>query len=132
MGAGENKQLIQNMFAELSKGNAHAFLDGMADEVRFTIIGTTTNSGTCNGKQELVAKVLGPLTAQLEGGITLTPHNFIAEGDYVVMQARGQATTKTGKPYNNIYCHVFRLASSKVQEVTEYLDTELITTAFGK
>jgi hypothetical protein len=132
MGAAENKQLIQNMFAELSKGNAEAFLGNMADDVRFTIIGTTKYSGTFKGKQELITKLLGPLTAQLEGGITLTPENFIAEGDYVAMQARGKATTKSGKPYNNTYCQVFRIANGKVQEVTEYLDTELVTTAFGK
>jgi len=132
MGAAENKQLIQDMFAALSKGNAEAFLGNMADDVRFTIIGTSKYSGTCNGKQELIGKVLGPLSAQLEGGIALTPDNFIAEGDHVVMQAHGKATTKTGKPYNNTYCHVFRIASGKVQEVTEYLDTELITSAFGK
>jgi len=132
MGAAENKQLIQNMFAELSKGNAEAFLGSMADDVRFTIIGTTKYSGTFNGKQELVAKLLGPLTAQLEGGISLTPDNFIAEGDYVAMQARGKATTKTGKSYNNTYCQVFRIAKGKVQEVTEYLDTELVTSAFGE
>ncbi len=132
MGAAENKQLIQTMFAELSKGNAEAFLGNMADNVRFTIIGTTKYSGTCNGKQELIQKVLAPLTAQLEGGLTITPENFIADGDYVAMQARGKSTTKTGKSYNNTYCQVFRLANGKVQEVTEYLDTELVTSAFGK
>lgn len=132
MGAAENKQLIQNMFAELSKGNAEAFLGNMADDVKFTIIGTTKYSGTCNGKQELIQKVLAPLTAQLEGGISLTPENFIADGEYVAMQARGKATTKSGKPYNNTYCQVFRIVNGKVQEVTEYLDTELVTSAFGK
>ena len=132
MGAAENKQLIQNMFAELSKGNAEAFLGNMADNVRFNLIGTTKYSGTFNGKQELISKLLAPLTAQLEGGITLTPENFIAEGDYVAMQARGKATTKSGKSYNNTYCQVFRIANGKVQEVTEYLDTELVTSAFGK
>ena len=132
MGAAENKQLIQNMFAELSKGNAEAFLGNLADDVRFTIVGTTKYSGTCNGKQELISKVLGPLSSQLEGGLTITPENFIAEGDFVAMQARGKSATKTGKSYNNTYCQVFRIANGKVQEVTEYLDTELVTSAFGK
>jgi ketosteroid isomerase-like protein len=132
MGAAENKQLIQNMFAELSKGNAEAFLGNMADDVRFTIIGTTKYSGTFNGKQELISKLLGPLTSQLEGGLTITPDNFIADGDYVAMQARGQSKTKTGKSYNNTYCQVFRVANGKVKEVVEYLDTELVTSAFGK
>jgi len=132
MGAAENKALIQNMFAELSKGNAQAFLNNMADDVKFTIIGTTKYSGTCNGKQELISKVLQPLTAQLEGGLTITPENFIADGDYVAMQARGKSNTKSGGTYNNTYCQVFRIANGKVQEVTEYLDTELVTKAFGK
>jgi uncharacterized protein len=132
MGAAENKELIRNMFAELSKGNGEAFLDTMADNVRFTIIGTSKFSGTFNGKQEFVNKVLMPLSAQLEGGLTITPNNFIAEGDYVAMQARGDSRTKSGGTYNNSYCQVFRVANGKVQEVTEYLDTELVTRAFGK
>ena len=132
MGAAENKQLIRDMFAELSKGNAQAFLGNMADNVRFTIIGTTKFSGTFNGKQEIVNKVLTPLTSQLEGGLTITVDNLIAEGDNVVMQGRGKSTTKAGKSYNNTYCQVFRIANGKVQEITEYLDTELVTTAFGK
>src|SRR5215813_8761102 len=41
MGAAENKALIQNMFAELGKGNGQAFLDNMTDDVRVTLIGTT-------------------------------------------------------------------------------------------
>jgi len=132
MGATENKALIQNMFAELAKGNGQAFLDNMADEVRVTLIGTTVFSGTFNGKKEFVEKVLAPISKQLDGGITITPDNFIAEGDFVAMQARGKSTTKAGKSYNNTYCQVFRIVNSKVQEMTEYLDTELVTTAFGK
>lgn len=85
----------------------------MADDVRFTIIGTTKFSGTCNGKQELISKVLGPLSAQLEGGLAITPENFIADGDYVAMQARGKSNTKSSGTYNNTYCQVFRLASGK-------------------
>jgi uncharacterized protein len=132
MGAAENKQFISNMFIELSKGNAEAFLGSIADDVRYTIIGTTKYSGTFNGKQELINKLLAPLTAQLEGGIAVTPDNLIADGDYVAMQARGKAQSKNGRSYDNTYCHVFRIANGKVQEVTEYLDTELVTSAFGK
>ena len=132
MGAAENKEIVRNMFAELSKGNAEAFLGTLADNVRFTIIGTTRFSGTFNGKQEFINKVLGPLSAQLEGGISLAPDNFIADGEYVAMQGRGKSNTKAGGTYNNTYCHVFRIVNGKVQEATEYLDTELVTRAFGK
>jgi uncharacterized protein len=132
MGAAENKQFISNMFAELSKGNSEAFLGALADNVRFTIIGTSKYSGTFNGKQEVITKLLAPLGAQVEGGMTITPYNLIADGDFVAMQAHGKALSKNGTRYDNTYCHVFRIANGKVQEVTEYLDTELVTSAFGK
>jgi ketosteroid isomerase-like protein len=132
MGATENKELIRNMFAELSKGNGQAFLDALSDDVRFTIIGTSKYSGTFNGKQDLITRLLGPLGAQLEGALVITPYNFVAEGDHVAMQSHGKSMAKNDKSYNNNYCHVFRIAGGKVQEVVEYLDTELITAALGK
>ena len=132
MGAAENKQVITSMFAELAKGNGAAFLDTMADDIKYTLQGRTKFSSTMNGKQEVMAKLLGPLGAALDGGIALTPYNFIAEGDYVVMLANGKATTKSGRPYNNSYCHVFRVVGGKVKEINEFLDTAMVDEAFGK
>jgi ketosteroid isomerase-like protein len=132
MSSAENKEFIRGMFAELSKGNGGAFLDALADDVRFTIIGSSKYSGTFNGKKDLVERLLAPLAAQVEGGMTITPLNLIADGDYVAMQAQGKALSKNGERYDNTYCHVFKIAGGKVTEVTEYLDTELITRAFGK
>ena len=132
MGAAENKQAIKTMFTELGKGNAQAFLGAMTDDVRFSLIGATKFSGVFKGKTELVEKLLGPLNAALTEGIAITPDNLIADGDYVAMQARGKAMGKNGKPYNNTYCHIFKFANGKICEVTEYLDTELVTSVFGK
>lgn len=131
MGSAENKELIRTMFAELSKGNGEAFLGAMSDDVRYTIIGATKYSSTFNGKEDLVKRLLEPLGAQLEGGISLTPDNLIADGEYVAMQAHGRARSKSGVDYNNTYCHVFRIVGGKIREVTEYLDTELVSKAFG-
>ena len=131
MGAAKNKQLIQNMFDELSKGNAEVFLGALADDVEFTLIGSTKYSGTFN-KKELVSSVLAPLTAELESGITMHVKRLIAEGDHVVMEGQGESMTKSGKPDNNTYAQVFRIENGKVQAVTEYLDTELVNEVFGK
>jgi ketosteroid isomerase-like protein len=132
MGATENKEIIRTMFAELGKGNADAFLGAMSDDLKFTLIGNTKFSGIFNGKQEFIAKVLAPLGAALEGGLTITPDNLIADGEFVAMQSRGKSTAKNGKSYNNTYCHVFRITNGKIREVTEYLDTELVNSVFGK
>jgi ketosteroid isomerase-like protein len=46
-----------------------------------------------------------------------------------VIECRGRVTTKAGKPYNQTYCYVCRLADGKVRELTEYLDTEMVSAA---
>jgi len=39
--------------------------------------------------------------------------------------------TRSGKPYDNHYCYVCRLADGKLRELTEYMDTELAASALG-
>jgi ketosteroid isomerase-like protein len=40
---------------------------------------------------------------------------------------RRRATTITGRPYNNSYCIVGRIEDGRIVEMTDYIDTELIT-----
>ena len=127
-----NKQLLQHVYAEISKGNVQPLLDSLADDVEWTIIGSTALSGTSRGKQEVIDKLLKPVRARLaDGPIVFQPERFIAEGEYVVMQAEGRATALSGKPYNNTYCIVCRIVDGKVKEMVDYIDTELITSALG-
>ena len=128
----ENKRLLERIYAEISKGNPQLLLDSLADDVRWTIIGSTVLSGTSHGKQEVIDKLLRPLRARLaDGPVVFHVERFIAEGDYVVMQAKGRATARSGKPYNNTYCIVCRMVDGKIADVTDYVDTELITSALA-
>jgi uncharacterized protein len=129
--ATENKQLMQNIFSELSKGNGVPFVESLADDICWTIIGSTKFSGTYRGKQAVLDELLRPLFARFADQYTNTAHRFIAEDDYVVVECRGRVTTKSGAPYNNTYCWVCHIADGKLQELTEYLDTELVTAALG-
>lgn len=131
MSAGENKQLLQHIYSELSKGNTTPFIEGLAEDVRWTIMGTTRWSKTYEGKQAILTELLGPLFAQFADRYTATAHRFIAEDDLVAVEVSGSVTTKSGKPYNNSYCYIFRFADGKIQEVKEYLDTQLAVSALG-
>jgi uncharacterized protein len=131
MGAAENKQLMQNIFSELSKGNGKPFVESLADDICWTVTGSTKWSRTYRGKEAVLAELLRPLFAQFADQYTNTAHRFIAEDDYVVVECRGRVTTKSGTPYNNTYCWVCRVADGKLRELTEYLDTELVTAALG-
>ena len=132
MGAIENKQLMQRIFKELSNGNSDLLVASMADDFRWTVTGTTKWSRAYEGKQVVLAELFGALRARIKGRIRTTAHRLIAEGDFVVVEARGNSTTKSGVPYNNNYCFVFRLYDGQLKEVTEYFDTELVTVTLGR
>lgn len=130
MGTAENKEVVRKM--REAKG-LEPMLAAMSDDVRWTIIGTTKYSGTMNGKQEIIDKLLRPITSELESMGNTHMDNVIAEGDYVVVQQHASGRkTKTGNPYNNTYCLVYKVIDGKIKEITEYCDTELITAAFGR
>ena len=130
MGASENKEVVRKL--REAKG-LDAMLATMADDVRWTIMGTTKFSHVMNGKQEIVEKLFKPITAELESMGNTIIDNIIAENDYVVVQQHATGRqTKTGKPYNNQYCIVYKIVGDKIKEITEYLDTELVTSAFGR
>ena len=127
MGAAENKKLIQDVLAAWGRGDGGAFFNILADDVRWTVIGSCPVSRTYTSKQEFFEGATKPLSAKLAGPIQPTVRNIIAEGDQVVLQWDGKATTKSGKPYNNSYCWVMRIADGKVKEGTAYIDTELVS-----
>ncbi len=132
MSATENKQLIQEIFAALAEGNSRPLVEAMAEDFCWTVSGATKWSKTYAGKQAVLTELFGTLRSRIAGRIRTIGDRFIAEGDYVVVEARGHNTTITGKPYDNRYCFVFRLSGGKLKEVTEYLDTELVAATFGE
>jgi uncharacterized protein len=132
MDTADNKQLLQSLFTEMAQGNFEPFLGHMADDIRWTVMGTTKFSGTLTGKQAVIHQRLTPIMALLDGPIRITAQHVMAEGDYVVVEGRGHAMTKAGKPYDNAYCFIFRLANGQIHELTEYLDTEVVTEVFGQ
>ena len=131
MSAAANKQLLQHIFSELSKGNGKPFVESWAEDFCWTVTGTTKWSKTYQGKQAVLEELMRPLFSNFADQYTNKAHRFIAEDDYVVVECNGHVTTKSGKPYNNTYCYICRFADGKLKELTEYLDTELVAATFG-
>jgi hypothetical protein len=129
MQAAENKELMREVFAALARGDGRPFVDALADDIRWRIIGTTEWSGTWEGKGAVQSRLLEPLFDQFATRYTNRATRLIAEDDCVVIECRGDVTTLEGRPYNNTYCYVCRLERGKVRELTEYCDTELLTKA---
>jgi hypothetical protein len=130
--AAENKALLRAAFEQLSKGNGAPFAALWAPDFTWTIIGTTSWSKTYRGAESVRSDLMAPLFARFVTRYKNTATRFIAEDDYVVVECHGSAMTRSGRPYNNSYCYVCRMEHGYLKELTEYLDTELVTSALGE
>lgn len=126
MSTAENKQLVQEAFAAWANGDGMAFFNLLAEDARWTVIGNCPISGTYMSRQQLIEVALKPQREKLAGPPTPTVLQMIAEGDTVVIEWVGKATTKSGKPYNNSYCYVVQIENDRIIRGTAYLDTELV------
>lgn len=131
MSTAHNKQLMQNIFTEMAKGNIDPFIDAMAEDMQWSWMGTGQWSHTFKGKESVVNELLAAVKATLTEPFEVVPHRFIAEGDYVVVEHSGRNSTPDGRPYSNKYCWICRFSNGKLQELREYMDTELVTKTFG-
>jgi ketosteroid isomerase-like protein len=77
-------------------------------------------------------QLFAPLYKRFEGKYTSHATRLIADGDIVVVEARGRATLKGGGDYNNSYCFVCEFnGAGKIKQVTEYMDTDLAVRVLG-
>jgi uncharacterized protein len=126
MSTAENKKLIQAAFTAWANGDGMVFFNLLAEDAPWTVIGNCPISGTYMGRHQLIEAALKPQRAKLAGPPTPTVLQMIAEGDTVVIEWIGKATTKSGKPYNNSYCYVVQIENGRIIRGTAYLDTELV------
>jgi ketosteroid isomerase-like protein len=81
MSAQANKKTTESAYRAFADGDAAAAMENMSEDVVWTARGNSSLSGTYTGKQEVAG-----LWARLgEKGLTTEPHDFIADGDKVVV-----------------------------------------------
>jgi ketosteroid isomerase-like protein len=81
MGAQENKRTAQAAYEAFSNGDAEGAMANIDDSIAWTVRGDNALTGTHKGKQ-----AVGELWGQFLGkSFTTAPHDFIAEGNTVVV-----------------------------------------------
>ena len=131
MSAAANRTLMQEIFAAIAAGDRSRFVDSLADDVTMRVTGSNSWSQTFQGKAALLRDLYGYLDTLLAKGRRTIPLRFIAGDDHVVMEARGEMTTRAGVAYDE-YCLVYRLKDGKIVEIREYLDFSAVRGGAGK
>jgi uncharacterized protein len=126
MTAIENKELVRSLMEARARRDPGPFIAAMADDFVWRIIGSTAWSGEYVGKADVRERLLKPLYAQFVAPSRITASRILADGDHVVVQCEGDATTVSGAAYANTYCFVIRIEDGQLRELTEYMDTALV------
>ena len=74
----------------------------------------------------------GYVRTRLRDRTRTVAERFIADGEIVVVEAKGDNVTHEGVRYDNDYCLVFRFEDGKIKEIREYCDSVLTERALGR
>ncbi|KHK89631.1 nuclear transport factor 2 family protein [Novosphingobium malaysiense] len=129
--AERNRAALSRAFKELEKGNADAFMALFSEDITWRVMGSSYWSREAKGLANVQKDLMGPLFSRFAAPYLNIPELVIADGDHVVVLARGDTTTTEGQRYNNDYCFAFRLEAGKIVSVREYLDTKLADAVLG-
>src|SRR6185295_10326137 len=94
MSAIENKKLMQEIFAGAGNPDPAArdrslFTASLAEDAKWVVTGQYSWSGTFTGKQSILNDLHGHVRSLLVERARTIAHRFIADGDCVVVEAKG-------------------------------------------
>jgi ketosteroid isomerase-like protein len=127
----DNKRLVREAFRPWEEGDSGPFFDLIADDVRWTVIGSTPASGVFESKKALVDAAFGPLLERLEGPLTTRFVDLAADGDKVFLRFESSGMAKTGLRYHQVYCFAMVMRERRIVEIVAYLDTDLLAKVFS-
>jgi ketosteroid isomerase-like protein len=136
MSAATNKKLMQDIFAAAANPDPAArdralFIASLADDATWIVTGQYSWSRTFAGKDQILNDLHGHVRSRLLDRTRTLAHRFIADDDFVVVEAKGDNVTREGVRYDNDYCLVFRLEAGRIKEIREYCDSVLTERALG-
>jgi uncharacterized protein len=126
-----SRALITRAFDAWAKGEGSVF-DLLADDVVWTITGTSPLEGTYRGRREFLGRVIAPLSARLAEAIVPTVDAVYGDGDTVVVVWSGHAVAHDGEPYDNRYCWIMRVEGGKLAEVTAFFDAPTLADLWAR
>jgi ketosteroid isomerase-like protein len=130
MNAAENKQLMQQIFEGLRVGDSTLFRERLAEDARLVVMGKSSWSQTREGLHSMTA-YWRYVRSIFKSASKTVAERFIADGDVVAVETRGDNESAAGERYDNFYCLVFRFADGKIVEMREYMDTAFTEKVFG-
>ena len=117
---------VRSVFANLENGRPEDFFNHVAQDVKWTVMGTHPLAGTYHTKENFLAHTFARLDKLLKEGVVLRVSNLLVDGDTAAVELESLSTALNGKPFDNRYCWIARFSNGTIVEVRAYLDSALV------
>ena len=131
MSTAANKKLVQQVYADSANRSGTTFADNLADDASWIVTGQYSWSHEFRGREAILDGLMGHFRSLFTVRPRTVAFNFIADGDFVAVEARGDNVTRDGLRYDNQYCMVFRIENGKIKQIKEYCDSALVERVLG-
>ena len=131
MSAADNKKLVQQIYADSASRSGATFADNLAEDAVWVVTGQYSWSHEFKGRDAIQNGLMGHFRSFFAERPRTLAFNFIADGDFVAVEARGDNVTKAGQRYDNHYCLVFKVENGKIKQIKEYCDSALVERVLG-
>jgi ketosteroid isomerase-like protein len=102
------------------------FFEHVADDVRWTVMGTHPLAGTYESKHDVRTQTFGRLRPLLREPMRFEVEGLHGGDEVTVAELATHATAIDGAPFDNTYCWVCRFDGDVIVEVRAYLDSALV------
>jgi ketosteroid isomerase-like protein len=130
MSTADNKKLVQQIYTDRANRSGTTFADHLADDVCWIVTGQYSWSRFFEGR-EAVLNFMATFRSLFDIPPRVVAFNFIAEGDLVVVEAKGDSVTSKGVRYDNDYCMIWRIEDGRIKMIKEYCDSALVEKVLG-
>jgi hypothetical protein len=126
-----NKRLVQQVYKDSASRSGTTFADNLAEDACWIVTGDYSWSHEFRGRDAIQNGLMGHFRSFFAERPRTVAFNFIADGDYVVVESRGDNVTKAGLRYDNHYCLVWRIENGCIREIKEYCDSAMVERVLG-
>lgn len=131
MSTAANKKLVQQVYEDSANRSGTTFADNLAEDASWIVTGQYSWSHEFRGRDAILEGLMGHFRSLFAVRPRTVAFNFIAEGDHVVVEARGDNLTRAGQRYDQQYCMVWRIENGRIREIREYCDSALVERVLG-
>jgi ketosteroid isomerase-like protein len=117
-----NKAIVQRGFDAWAAGTGSPY-DLLAENVTWTITGTSLASKTYGSREAFIGEVIRPFNARMSVGLKPTIRRMYVDGDTVIVFFDASGTAKDGVPYANTYAWFLELHDGKITNASAFFDS---------